>query len=281
MKRRSCSAIIPTAVFLLFAASLGYSADANNVPKTPAKQVNIKNTSVPSSEPNLSRTYVIRKGDSLYRIARTYKTSVEALKASNGLKSTKLKIGQTLSIPGAHSPSPKNELPKDVESASIKNEQSALQYISQARSTDPLSDEETGPLRLQLVEAGFKMIGVRYRRSGESPKTGFDCSGLVKNLFSKFNIDLPRSSREQFKQGEKIDRDKLEVGDLVFFSSGGPNPTHVGIYVGNNKFLHAARKARQVMVSDLNKIWYTMRYLGARRIADLWWDETDSDPEKK
>jgi cell wall-associated NlpC family hydrolase len=136
-------------------------------------------------------------------------------------------------------------------------------------------------MRLQLVEAGFKLIGVRYRRSGGSEKTGFDCSGLVKNLFSKFNIELPRTSREQFKQGEKVDRDKLEAGDLVFFSSGGSHPTHVGIYIGNDKFIHAARKARQVMVSDLNKIWYTMRYLGARRISDLWGDDPDPDPEKQ
>jgi cell wall-associated NlpC family hydrolase len=71
------------------------------------------------------------------------------------------------------------------------------------------------------------------------------------------------------------------VGDLVFFSSGGTHPTHVGIYVGDDKFLHAAVKARQVIVSDLNKFWYTMRYLGARRIADLWWDDTETVPEEQ
>ncbi len=63
------------------------------------------------------------------------------------------------------------------------------------------------------------------------------------------------------------------MGDLVFFSSGGKQPTHVGIYVGDNKLLHAARKARQVVVSDISKIWYTMRYVGARRVMDLWSDE--------
>jgi cell wall-associated NlpC family hydrolase len=100
----------------------------------------------------------------------------------------------------------------------------------------------------------------------------------VKSVFSKFNIELPRTSREQFKQGEKVDRDNLQKGDLVFFSSGGKNPTHVGIYVGDNKFLHAARKARQVIVSDLNKIWYSMRYLGARRVI---WGDDNPVPEQK
>ena len=258
----------------------GYPNNANSPAKTPAKQKNVKTVSKSSADSNADRTYVIRQGDSLYKIAHTFHTSVESLKTNNGLKSAKLRIGQKLRIPGTHSPAPQSEPQKD-EVTSSQIEQYAKQYISQAKDSDQVSAEEDSPLRLRLAEAGFKMIGVRYRRSGGSEKTGFDCSGLVKNLFSKFNIDLPRSSREQYKQGEKVDRDKLEVGDLVFFSSGGPNPTHVGIYVGNNKFLHAARKAQQVMVSDLNKIWFTMRYLGARRIADLWWDETDSEPEKK
>jgi len=140
-------------------------------------------------------------------------------------------------------------------------------------------EAETGnePARIRLIEAGFKLIGVKYRFSGISEKSGLDCSGLVKTLFSKFNIDLPRSSKEQFRQGEKVRRDQLEAGDLVFFSSGGAQPTHVGIYVGDNKFLHAARKAKRVIVSDLDKIWYTMRYLGARRVADLWADEPDPE----
>jgi cell wall-associated NlpC family hydrolase len=280
MKGRIGSAIIFAAIFSLFAAISAYSKEANNAPKAPAKQKTIKPVSKPASDPATDRTYVIRQGDSLYRIARSYHTTVESLKANNGLKSAKLKIGQTLRIPGIQSAA-KSESPKNIEKVPPQNDQAIAQFMTQGKDIDQILEDEESPLRLQLVEAGFKLIGVRYRRSGESQKTGFDCSGLVKNLFSRFNIELPRSSREQYKQGEKIDRDKLEVGDLVFFSSGGSSPTHVGIYVGNNKFLHAARKARQVMVSDLNKIWYTMRYLGARRIADLWWDETESDPEKK
>ena len=99
----------------------------------------------------------------------------------------------------------------------------------------------TGPILLDAAQ----YIGIPYVHGGED-ESGFDCSGLVKTLFSKFDIDLPRSSREQFKQGEKVDRDELEPGDLVFFSSGGSQPNHVGIYIGDNKFLHAARKAKRV-----------------------------------
>ncbi len=217
---------------------------------------------------NAGNIYIVRGGDCLIKIARAFNTTPQALMAANGLKGGKIKAGQELKIPVALDAVPKPEPPL-VANAAASDQQTQNQ------------DAEEQPLRLRLVQAGFQMMGVRYRFSGMSEKSGLDCSGLVKTLFSKFNIELPRSSREQFKQGEKVDRDKLEAGDLVFFSSGGNSPTHVGIYVGNNKFLHAARKARQVIVSDLNKFWYTMRYLGARRIMDLWWEEPESASETK
>lgn len=198
-----------------------------------------------------SSTYVVQRGgDNLSRIARAYNTTPELLLSFNRLGSDRITIGQVLSIP----------LP--------------LAALPQASSPEKkVKASNTHPMRYQLVEAGFQFLGVRYRLSGTSSKSGFDCSGLVKTLFSKFNIDVPRSSREQFRHGEKVERHALEAGDLVFFSSGGTQPTHVGIYVGDNKFLHAALKAKRVIVSDLNKLWYAVRYLGARRVTDLWSDE--------
>jgi cell wall-associated NlpC family hydrolase len=230
--------------------------------------------------PSNDHTYVVRRGDNLIKIARANQTTVAALKSANGLKGSRIEAGQTLLIPVSKIASSKKETSGNAGVTASWNEASAARHISQLREQNLIGDGESPSMRLQLVEAGFKMIGIRYRLRGGSEKTGFDCSGLVKNLFSKFNIELPRSSQEQYKQGEKVDRDKLEPGDLVFFSSGGSRPTHVGIYIGNDKFLHAGRKARQVIVSDLNKIWYTVRYLGARRIADLWGDETEPVPEK-
>jgi hypothetical protein len=129
---------------------------------------------------------------------------------------------------------------------------------------------EEQPLRIRLASAGLEFLGAPYRWTGVSERSGFDCSGLVKYLFEKFNIRLPRSSREQFKVGAKVDHNKLEVGDLVFFSSRGKTPTHVGIYLGDDKFLHAARKAREVIISNLTAAWYSKRFLGARRLSDLW-----------
>jgi cell wall-associated NlpC family hydrolase len=278
MKGRHRIAVCLAAIALLCVSLSSYAKTAATHAKSSSKTKKIKPVTPPESMLASRQTYVVRKGDSLFKIARENQTTPKALRAANGLKGSKIKAGQTLVIPGSQVAEASVEPPK---AKSARNEQIAAQYISQLKSQNPTEDAASPSARLRLVEAGFNMIGVRYRRSGISEKTGFDCSGLVKSLFSQFNIDLPRSSREQYNQGEVVDRDNLQVGDLVFFSSGGTRPTHVGIYVGDDKFLHAAIKAKQVIVSDLNKFWYTMRYLGARRIADLWWDETQATPEEE
>ncbi len=277
MKVYRRTAIILAALAALLMAMPGFAKSTTAPAKAPAKQKRAKAESAPESD----HTYVVRRGDNLIQIARAHQITVKKLKAANGLKSSRIKAGQKLIVPVIQNAgSGKKPLP-DAAQPSKPVDDTIAQYISRPEAQNPAAEEGEPPLRLRLVEAGFQMIGVRYRFSGGSEKTGFDCSGLVKNLFSKFDISLPRSSREQYKQGEKIDRDKLEVGDLVFFSSGGKTPTHVGIYIGDDKFLHAARKARQVVVSDLNKIWYAMRYLGARRISDLWNDDTDPEPKQE
>jgi peptidoglycan endopeptidase LytE len=246
------------------------------VPDTPADETSTKTGKTESLD------YTVNSGDSLYKIAKSFHTTVNALKAANGLKSSRLQIGRVLKVPAAGNvaaeappavtvaerdpaESPAAELPEKNVSEAI----AAGEAAKPAAEEGNLEESEL-PLRERLVAAGLKMLGIRYRYSGTSEKTGLDCSALVRNLFSKFNITLPRSSREQYKQGEKVDRANLQAGDLVFFASSGKTPTHVGIYIGNNQFLHAARKARQVVVSDLDKLWYKTRYLGARRIMDLW-----------
>jgi cell wall-associated NlpC family hydrolase len=277
MKQRFHCAIF-CAVLVFLGTLAGYSKSASTSSKSSAKHKKVALSSKKTPQLNTDQKYVIRRGDTLYEIARTFNTTPEALKSANGLRSNKLKIGQRILVPAVQSAAAKTNSSKIIPSKTAISEPPIASSAPQPENPDP-ADLENQSLRQRLVEAGFQMLGVRYRFGG-SGKSGIDCSGLVKNLFSKFNIDLPRSSREQYKQGEIIDRNELEVGDLVFFSSGGKTPTHVGIYIGNNQFLHAARKARQVIVSDLNKFWYSMRYLGARRIMDLWWEEPSNEPEK-
>jgi NlpC/P60 family len=91
---------------------------------------------------------------------------------------------------------------------------------------------------------------------------------LVKMLFAKLHIELPRRSRDQIRSGENIAVESLQSGDLVFFSSDGATPNHVGLYIGNNRFIHAEKKAGHVITTDLNQPWYVQHFFGARRVVE-------------
>ena len=120
-------------------------------------------------------------------------------------------------------------------------------------------------LRSKIVRTAKQYIGVHYRWGGESPETGFDCSGLTMVAYQLNGLDLPRSSRQQWKVGRPVNRSQLARGDLVFFAtSGGKRVSHVGIYTGNGQFLHAPRRGRKIQESSLSNTYYKARYLGAR-----------------
>ena len=120
-------------------------------------------------------------------------------------------------------------------------------------------------LREEIVRTAGRYVGVPYRWGGESPRTGFDCSGLTMVVYRLNGLNLPRSSRQQWKAGRRIDRSRLKKGDLVFFAtSGGNSVSHVGIYTGGNKFLHAPGRGRQIQTSSLSSKYYRARYVGAR-----------------
>jgi cell wall-associated NlpC family hydrolase len=114
------------------------------------------------------------------------------------------------------------------------------------------------------ADIAASLIGDRYVVGGESPRQGFDCSGLTSYVFSKAGAELPRNSREQFRQGQPVDRQDLRKGDLVFF--GKKSVHHVGIYAGDGNFIHAATTAGQVHVSSLDDPAWSRLYAGARRV---------------
>lgn len=122
---------------------------------------------------------------------------------------------------------------------------------------------QTGDLE-SLIKTASAQLGKRYSFGGESPRQGFDCSGLSSYVYSKNGLDLPRSSREQYSQGAPVERDKLRKGDLVFFGRKGIN--HVGIYLDDGKFIHAASSGGAVKVGDLDDPLWNKLYAGARRV---------------
>ncbi len=118
----------------------------------------------------------------------------------------------------------------------------------------------------QIVLYAKKFLGVPYIWGGRAP-TGFDCSGFIYYIFLKQGLELPRMADGQFEVGQWVKKVDLQQGDLVFFTTYEQGASHVGIYIGNNSFIHASSAAEEVTITSLNKPYYQDRYLGARRLT--------------
>jgi hypothetical protein len=118
-------------------------------------------------------------------------------------------------------------------------------------------------IRNDVIASARKYLGVPYVWGGTSPD-GFDCSGLVQTVFSENGIQLPRGSGDQYRDGKKVSDKKMRPGDLVFFHTYTSGPSHVGIYVGEGKFLHAESSPRGVTITGLDEPYWNDRFLGAR-----------------
>ena len=119
----------------------------------------------------------------------------------------------------------------------------------------------------ELVVNAMGFLGVPYRRGGQSAETGFDCSGFVRAMYEQtVGLLLPRRANEQAAATEKIDRGDLKPGDLVFFNTLRRAFSHVGIYIGDHKFIHSPRPGAQVRVEDMRIPYWSRRFDGARRV---------------
>jgi len=140
---------------------------------------------------------------------------------------------------------------------------SGLSGLSTVRHSPTASDVQ------KLLGEGFMYIGVPYRWGGTNPLSGLDCSGLTQLVFrNAVGIDLPRTALEQAGQGSRVSVRELKPGDLVFFNTIGKNISHVGIYVGNGKFLHAPTTGKLVRIDKLYSKFWAQRYVTARRMIN-------------
>ncbi|RZL52289.1 MAG: peptidoglycan endopeptidase [Variovorax sp.] len=136
---------------------------------------------------------------------------------------------------------------------------SHLQHVSQ-NVVDRTSD---------LVVTAIGFLGVPYRRGGNTAESGFDCSGFVRAMYNQtIGHLLPRRAEEQAAATEKVDRGDLKPGDLVFFNTMRRAFSHVGIYVGDGKFIHAPKPGAKVRVEDMTGSYWQRRFDGARRVQD-------------
>lgn len=118
-----------------------------------------------------------------------------------------------------------------------------------------------------LVVGAMGFLGVPYRRGGSTVETGFDCSGFVKSMYEQtIGLVLPRSAAQQAAATQTIERTELRPGDLVFFNTMRRAFSHVGIYVGNGKFIHSPKPGAEVRVEDMGGSYWAKRFDGARRV---------------
>jgi peptidoglycan endopeptidase LytE len=192
----------------------------------------------PSSQPSTATAntiYTVKSGDTLYGIAKTYNTTVDQIKTLNSLTSDTIQIGQQLQIPTGTSTT-----------------------TVTAPATAPV--ETTVSKAQAVIDEAKKYIGVPYVWGGSTP-AGFDCSGLVNYVFYKVGVSVPRTVATLWAGEKPISAPN--PGDLVFYDINQTGtPSHVGIYMGNNKFIHAGSTG--VTISDMTLTYWKTRYFGAR-----------------
>jgi LysM repeat protein len=209
--------------------------------------------------------YTVKPGDSLYRISKQAGLSIEEIKRLNGLRSTILKVGQVLSLS-------RTGLKEEPEKTG-DFEETTLERLSEKNgenkeASEPLGKWTNPEERNLFVRVVKTFLGVPYRLGGSTLK-GIDCSAFVKKIYEIFNIRLPRTAREQFHIGKKVEKKDLEKGDLVFFKTRRSNNAHVGIYIGNNEFIHASTHKREVKVDNLDAPYFSERFIQGVRLKEL------------
>lgn len=215
------------------------------------------------------KTYIVRRGDNLREIARRFNLDPDDLMEINGIETPALKVGQKLYLQETVDDSSAAEAYAGVVEKNTGEE--AYEFSGREEAAGDTARES-------LVAFARKLLNIPYKFGGNSI-FGIDCSAYVKKVYGLLGVKLPRTAREQFNSGETIDKDQLSVGDLVFFGTHASFPSHVGIYIGNDLFIHASSKGRKVTISNLDTPYFLRRFIGAKRLLTGGLTEELSDGE--
>lgn len=258
----------------------GETLKVGKVLKVPSSKQQVKKLNKKKSV-KLSK-YRIKKGDTLSGIARKYHTSVAKLRKNNAMKKgDTLKLGRSIKVPKkTYKVTKKKKTSSKRLAASLSHlDTVSLRATSKAKKykkskTFAFSDmfssnNSSSTSKSKRIESYAKRkLGKRYVWGASGTKNTYDCSSFTKYVYRKNGISIPRTSIKQSKHGKFVKRKDLKKGDLIFFDTSKRRKgyvNHVGIYLGNNKFIHASSAKKKVVITSLNKNFYSKRYKGARR----------------
>lgn len=244
------------------------------IPEANDKKKKTAKTSRPSA--SVQDTYCVKKGDTLTGIAKRTGISLAKLRELNP-SARSLRIGQTITLreqerivqtkASPAEPALLTVVPEleEEEDGGPTDEKAWAEIERHKKESAMLLGKWNSPEEPKLlVKFAMGFLGAPYRLGGSSV-TGLDCSGFVKKIYQIFNIDLPRTAFEQSHMGLPVSRSELVEGDLIFFNTR-KNLGHVGIYIGNNEFVHASSRKRGVRIDNLNTPYYDKRFVRAVRL---------------
>ena len=226
------------------------------------------------------KTYTVKKGDNIYRIAKKFDMSAETLKDINELTDNAIKPGQRLLLTKK---TDKEETNNSVNPVKVSYDNKANPVIASARLLEvkelsASEDLSRLSVRERIMLFAKKMLHLPYKFGGNGP-IGLDCSAYVQKVYGLAGFTIPRSAREQFQVGDIVDKKELSIGDLVFFRTYASFPSHVGIYLGNNLFIHASSLSKKITIDSLEAPYYFRRFIGAKRIAEPEDQEAEEDDQ--
>jgi peptidoglycan endopeptidase LytE len=256
----------------------------NNLHKAKIKPNQILTISPKGSSTSTAKTkskptyYNVKKGDTLSKIARKTQLPMKKIMALNNVDQRSLRVGQRIVLSRKAKVSEKStyvtvneDLKDDVDDSLTDEDEEDVATADE--STEVVNKEEllgkwNSPEEVQLlVKVATGFIGAPYRFGGSSLK-GIDCSSFVQKIYGIFDIKLPRVASQQANVGISIARENLTKGDLVFFHTN-RSLGHVGIYIGNDEFVHASSRNKVVHIDSLNSPYYQKRFQRAVRIKGL------------
>lgn len=219
-------------------------------------------------------TYKVVKGDTLPKIAKKTGVKLAEIRSLNGIKGNKVKPGQVLALVAPDTPNQTaNNNRLRLINKDLLNEQELTDTLAELtdlesdRPVDLAKSLEANQAISSLKKSAYSFLGARYRFGGSS-RSALDCSSFTQQVFREQSVKLPRTAREQFYVGSEVMRGDLKKGDLVFFQTYARFPSHVGIYLGNRKMIHASSREHRVVISSMDTPYYLSRYLGARRMTN-------------